>query len=792
MITINWCEWEDLVNESFIPYIENKDRYLIFYGGRGSSKSDFCAKKLIYRCLSENYFRCILVRNTYSSIKDSSYQTIKDIIFDLGLQSLFEFKLQPLEIHCINGNSFLARGCDDTTKLKSIKDPSCVWYEEDIPTEADFITITTSVRTKKATYLQEIFTINPEVEGHYQDNWFWKKYFQNRIEKTFSDITKIKANDTEVELTYSVHHSTYKDNKYLPSEFIAQLEQIKETNPYYYTIYCLGEWGNRQTGGLFYKLFDRTKSVSNVIAYNPNLALHISFDFNVNPYMSVLICQMVGKQLYIIDEITSKTPDNTTKGACNEFMRKYYNHNAGLFIYGDPSGKQQDTRTEAGYNDYKIIQKELEKYNPTMRVASVAPSIVSRGNFINTIFHNGYDGINVQISDKCKVFINDLIFVKEQSDGTKFKEKSKDKETGITSEKLGHLSDCFIGETLIKTNKGDKKIKDIKVGDKVLTRCGYKSVLSFMQKGEKKVKKYAVGKNHIICTDNHKFYANGSFISIGHLIGLNILCIFDTKSQKWKRKLLFIKELSLQDTQTKKVENIITEGLMAKKNDCTYIYMKKFTEKFLKVITYTIKMVIRLIMIFPIWSALMVENIVNYIWHWMKESLFQNIVCKNMHNQKQLNGTNQKKDVNGILSILKKLLKKDWLKLIVSSVTMNVLNQMLTILNFVVGNVNLAIICERIENRENGILKKIALFVDQNLKNISGQKQNLVQENAEQVYDIMVEDCHEFFANNILVHNCFDYLICEAFKNEYKNYQFGSDITRSTFGKEPFNHRTNF
>lgn len=101
MYKVEWCEWIDIINEAFIPLIDNKDRYIICKGGRGSSKSDAIAKKLIYRCLNENYFRCILIRNTYGSIKDSSYQTLKDIIIDLGLQDLFEFKIQPLEIHCI-------------------------------------------------------------------------------------------------------------------------------------------------------------------------------------------------------------------------------------------------------------------------------------------------------------------------------------------------------------------------------------------------------------------------------------------------------------------------------------------------------------------------------------------------------------------------------------------------------------------------------------------------------------------------------------------------------------------
>ena len=110
----------------------------------------------------------------------------------LGLQELFEFKLQPLEIHCINGNCFLARGCDDTQKIKSVKDPTGAWWEEDIPSEADFITVTTSIRTTKAAYLQETFTINPETEGNYQDHWFWKRFFKGHNELSYRSVTLMK------------------------------------------------------------------------------------------------------------------------------------------------------------------------------------------------------------------------------------------------------------------------------------------------------------------------------------------------------------------------------------------------------------------------------------------------------------------------------------------------------------------------------------------------------------------------------------------------------------------------
>lgn len=581
-IEVRWPNWIELINPTFIPLIKNTDRYLICYGGRGSSKSDFAAKKLIFRCLSENYFRCILMRNSYNSIKDSSYDQLKITILDLGLGDLFEFKLQPLEIICkVNGNKFIARGCDDTTKLKSIKDFSAVWWEEDIPSEDDFITVTTSIRTTKADYLQEIFTINPEVEGVFQDHWFWKRFFNGHLEKSFRDVKVVKLdNDETAEITYTCHHcfigetmvytedgykridsikvgtkvmtrdgfkpvikwfnngirevrtykinnkiitctpshkfytkefgfkeisflsslqreitfllynkkgiweekklfitelvgsikeniirreevydlmvedcheflvedilvsnSTYRDNKWIPNGFIAYLIQLRNNNPYYYDTYCEGNWGNRQIGGLAYKKFMRSKSCYRDITYNPDLALHISFDFNVKPYMSMTVWQIEGKIVKCIDCIASKTPDNTTSGICKEFMRRYYLHKAGLFVYGDPSGANEDTKMENGFNNYSIIEQELHRYRPTIRVATKHPPVAMRLNFINTIFDVTFNDINILISESASELIMDLMFQKENADGTKMKEKTT--KNGDTYEKYGHMSDSM-------------------------------------------------------------------------------------------------------------------------------------------------------------------------------------------------------------------------------------------------------------------------------------------------------------------------------------------------------------
>jgi phage terminase large subunit len=801
MIQVKWCEWLDIINPSFLPLIENKDRYLIMYGGRGSSKSDFAAKKIIFRCLSEKYFRCVLVRNTYSSLKDSSYQTIKDIIYDLGLQNLFEFKMQPLEIHCVNGNYIIARGCDDTSKLKSVKDISSCWYEEDIPTENDFITITTSIRTQKASYLQEIFTINPEVEGHYQDSWFWNRFFKDKLEKTFSDVVTIQIDaETKADLTYSVHHSTYLDNHWLPNEFIAFLKNLKQSNPYYYTIYCLGEWGNRMAGGLFYKLFDRAKNTDLTIAYNPNLALHISFDFNVNPYMSCSIWQINGRVAYCVDEIATVSPNNTTKGVCNEFKRKYLSHSSGLFIYGDPSGRNEDTRSEAGHNDYKIIVQELSQYKPVLRLDNIHPSVTARGNFINTIFANGFNGVNILISDKCKHLINDLLFLKEASDGTKHKEKQKDKESGITSEKYGHFSDCFIGETLIQTSMGEKRIDEIKVGDLVLTRNGFKKVLKTWDKGIKPVKTYYIGKKQLTCTNEHKIYSEEyGFRSICLLTNWITFCIFE-ENKIWKKKLFITTEKPLLDTQIQQQEqkgctSKATEKKTVKQLMLGFMFINglKSMGKFLMDIASIIKTKTLLIMKLKTSNVYQEININQTICNAPKENKKQSNPLQNLLDPKPLSGMGRKKGGSGIgkmgLIILK--LKKSLALNVNQYVKLNILKEQKKTC-IVQENVKADIEQELIGLQGNGTNKGFASFVLKVLLFIGGRNKKLVQNRAEKVYDIMVEDEHEFFANGILAHNCMDYFLCKAFATEFKQYQFGSDPTVSTFGKNEINQRVKY
>lgn len=440
-------EWDwDIVNPHFKPLIPKEDRYLIMYGGRGSSKSDFAAKLLIYNCLTHDHFRCIMIRKIQAKVKESCYRNLKDLIIELGLYDLFTFTETPVpRINCKhNGNFFVGAGTDNISSIKSTKDPSCVWWEEDVPDEDDFITVTTSLRTLKAPYIQEIFSINPECEGDYKELWFFRQFFAKHYENgemTFSDLSEIEIEGLMVKVPFTVHHSTHDNNPHLPDQYRAMLMGLKETNPYYYDVYTRGRWGTRIVEGRFYKQFDQGKHTFRGDRYTPNIPLHISFDFNVQPYVSLSIWHIIGKRMICVDEIAAREPDNSTKGLCKLFRDKYRKHEGGLFIYGDATGKKEGTDKEKGHNDWSIIMKELAAFHPQKRVPKANPSVAMRGNFINAIFQSNEQDLSIEINEKCTHLTNDLLFGKQASDGTKFKERAKDKETGISVEKYHHFSD---------------------------------------------------------------------------------------------------------------------------------------------------------------------------------------------------------------------------------------------------------------------------------------------------------------------------------------------------------------
>ena len=227
-----------------------------------------------------------------------------------------------------------------------------------------------------------------------------------------------------------------------------------------------------QAGGECYRSFDYNRNTGHH-NYDPTLPLHLSFDFNVNPYMSCTVWQIqnnvilspaegssntqphsplstspspaerAGVRPLLLEEICLRSPHNTTTATCDYINTKYtHRHQSTTYIYGDPSGMKEDTRSEAGYNDFVIIKQELAALRPVLRISKKAPSVYMRISFMNALFAGTIKGLSISLDRKCQNTINDFLYIKEESNGTKQKTRSTDPVTGIVCEKYGHLSDA--------------------------------------------------------------------------------------------------------------------------------------------------------------------------------------------------------------------------------------------------------------------------------------------------------------------------------------------------------------
>ena len=409
------------INKAYVPFFTSSHRYAVLVGGAGSGKSVCVAQKLLLRLVSEEGHRILVCRKIKATLRASAWCLLADLIAMYKLQNEFTISKTTLTItHLPTGNQILFAGLDDPEKIKSITGITSVWCEEATElTERDFNQLELRVRGETKNYKQFIITFNPTDERH----WLKKRFFDTSDEQVLTLKT------------------TYRDNAFLDADYKKHLTERIKSNENLYKIYALGLWGRNNTGGEFYKSFRASRHVQKA-SYNPSLPLHLTFDFNVNPYLTCAIWQVQGKQCVQINEICLSSPYNTTRQVCKEFAKQYSQHSAGLFIYGDPAGLSTDTRSGKGHNDFTIITAELALYHPSLRVGRSSPSVAIRGSFINAIMDSNYAGIQLIVAEKCSNTINDYLYLKENSDGTKLKEKTRNPDTGVTYEKYGHCSDA--------------------------------------------------------------------------------------------------------------------------------------------------------------------------------------------------------------------------------------------------------------------------------------------------------------------------------------------------------------
>jgi hypothetical protein len=416
-----------------LDYLEDKETNLVLYGGAaGSGKSFLISLWQIFNRLSMPGTRGYIARESgLKDIKNSILVTFFDVCKLLGIMDKIRYNDQKSYIDFSNGSRIVLL--------------DAFFY----PSDPNFDRLGSTEYTDGA--IEEGITIHKKAQQvllsrtrykHNEFNIVAKQLITcNPGEGFLRDEVVIPALEGRLKPQYKFVQSFIDSNP--NKDFVKTYKGTLQLMDDYDRARLLdGDWfAQPKTGGEFYKKFNEEVNVKEA-EYNEALPLHITFDFNVNPYMTCCIWQLDGLKAYQIDEITLGTPRNTTRATCKEFSYRYKDHVNGLFIYGDPAGKHEDTRSEKGFNDYRIIENELASFKPSLRVTSKAPSIVARGNFINAAFEGRIEGVELTIAPKCKNTVSDYNFVKEAPDGTKAKNKIKDPTTKVSYEKYGHTSDA--------------------------------------------------------------------------------------------------------------------------------------------------------------------------------------------------------------------------------------------------------------------------------------------------------------------------------------------------------------
>lgn len=418
-------------------HLEDLDSDEIFYGGAaGGGKSMLGCAWHIYRRLRYPNSRGLIGRNELKAITESTLITLKDVAKSFGLIEGLHFKYNSV-MHIIewcNGSRTILKELKyqpsdpDFQTLGSMEYTDAFIDEAPEITEKAFEIVKTRVRYK----LQE-YGIAPKVllTGNPGPHWVKYRYVKDR-------------NDNPIHLKPNQRYifASLKDNP--DKAFVKLYKQSLEsmTSEYDKQRLLHGNWdAEERTGGEFYKCFDSGLHIADLSgSYDYTKPLHLTFDFNVVPYITCGVWQVNGKKSEKIAEFCLESPNNTTAKLCRAILKNFKDHIGSCYVYGDPSGHHQDTRENK--NDFQIIMDELSIWRPKKRVASSAPGVAMRGEFINEIFAYEYAGISILIDKRCQKSILDFQNIKENPDGTKNKKRVTDPKTKVSYESLGHCSDA--------------------------------------------------------------------------------------------------------------------------------------------------------------------------------------------------------------------------------------------------------------------------------------------------------------------------------------------------------------
>lgn len=227
-----------------------------------------------------------------ATIRLSTFNELTKAILAMNVQNYFNINMSNLTITCkLNNKQIMFYGCDQIEKVKSItpKDGvlTDIFIEE--ATEIDYNSykqLRKRLRGRSDVPKRVTMAFNPILKTH----WIYEEMFAKVWR---DDETRYEDENMLIVKT------TYKDNMFLEADDIAELEN--ETDPFYFNVYSLGNWG--VLGSVIFKNWE-VRDCSEIKKIADKRYYGIDFGFSQDPTAWVEVYyDSSKKELYILDEI---------------------------------------------------------------------------------------------------------------------------------------------------------------------------------------------------------------------------------------------------------------------------------------------------------------------------------------------------------------------------------------------------------------------------------------------------------------------------------------------------------
>ena len=276
-----------IFNEWVYKHITDYSKRIeVYYGGAGSGKSYGGTQKIYLKALKRKR-KVLVIRKIQRTIKDSIWALIISHLHTSGYYDACRVNRSDYEIELPNGSIFIFKGLDDPEKIKSIDGITDIVIEEATElTEDDFTQLNLRLRALEDD-LQIYLMFNPISKK----NWVYDYFFVRKLP-----------------LNVKVIKTTYQDNKFLSDEYRAELERLKDRNPAYYRIYCLGEFATLDK--LVFPVYT-TKIISETETQGLKRWIGLDFGYINDPSAIVWgFIDTINKHIYVTGEYVKRGMKN--------------------------------------------------------------------------------------------------------------------------------------------------------------------------------------------------------------------------------------------------------------------------------------------------------------------------------------------------------------------------------------------------------------------------------------------------------------------------------------------------